>query len=155
MKAKHLIKNRTAGVVALVFAAMLAGCAAGIDEVAYQGPVGVTGTPIKAFANLKPGSEEDFILNIGRRTYFKAGSSALDGTAKATLDKQAVWLNQYPRWKIKLQGHADDPGGNGKVSTQRAETVMNYLVSKGVSADRMWAKGYARKRQVRNCADVS
>ena len=137
--------------------AMLAGCAS-VDEVAYEGlaaATGPTGTPIAAFANMKAGSEEDFIMNVGRRTYFKAGSAALDGTAKATLDKQAVWLNQHSHWKIKLQGHADDPGNNGKLSSQRADAVMNYLISRGVAPERMWSKGYGKKRLVQDCPDIS
>ena len=141
------------GIAALLATGLLAGCAS-VDEVGFQGPSAATGTPISAFANLKPGSEEDFIMNAGRRTYFRSGSAALDSTAKATLDKQAAWLNQNPKWKIKLQGHADDPGNNGRISSQRAETVMKYLSSRGVDPLRMWAKGYGKKRLVRDCAEI-
>ena len=157
MKAGFDLKGRAAGLAIALLGLMLAGCAS-VDEVAYQGlqkVSGPTGTPIPAFANLKPGSEEDFIMNAGRRVYFKAGSTALDGTAKATLDKQAIWLNQHPHWKIKLQGHADDPSSNGRLSSQRAEAVMKYLASRGVAQERMWSKGYAKKRPVQDCADIT
>ena len=75
------------------------------------------------------------MLNVGRRTYFKAGSAVLDGTAKVTLDKQANWLNRNTDWKIKVQGFADDPGSdttNVELSRKRAAAVRDYLVSKGV-----------------------
>ncbi|TIU91833.1 MAG: OmpA family protein, partial [Mesorhizobium sp.] len=48
----------------------------------------ITNTEVAGFQNVQPGSEEDFILNVGRRTYFTQGSAALDSVAKATLDTQ-------------------------------------------------------------------
>lgn len=156
MSARRFLKTPVLGVVAIMAAGFLAGCAS-VDEVGNSGVrvSGKTGTPISAFANLKPGSEEDFIMNVGRRTYFKANSAVLDSTAKATLDKQAQWLAQYPNWKIKLQGHADDPSSNGRLSSQRADAVMAYLASRGVSSERMWSKGYGRKRLVQDCPDIT
>ncbi|MEM1046992.1 MAG: OmpA family protein [Pseudomonadota bacterium] len=152
---EHATRRTKTGLIAAGLAlAFLGGCAS-VDEVAGPAFSGPTGTPIPAFANMKEGSEEDFIMNAGRRTYFRSGSAELDGTAKRTLDKQAAWLNQHPKWFIKLQGHADDPGNNGKLSTQRAENVMNYLVAKGVDPSRMWAKGYAKKRLVRDCPQLT
>ena len=68
-----------------------------------------------------PGSEEDFILNVGRRIYFTAGSAALDSVAKATLDSQTAWLSKYPKWLVKLQGFADDPGGERQAGGAVAE----------------------------------
>ena len=75
-------------------------------------------------------------------------------------DKQAAWMLQYPQWKVKIQGFADDPGSekqNLALSSKRAEAVMNYLVSKGVPRDRLYAKGYGRDRErlVLNCTDIS
>ena len=145
---------------ALLFAtALLAGCntmdAGGFGSATAK--TGVTNDPAPGFKTVKPGSEEDFILNVGRRTYFDASSSTLSATAKRTLDKQAAWLERHPNWYLKLQGHADDPGGsfgNRKVSQERADAVMAYLVSRGVDPDRMWAKGYARERMVRDCPEL-
>ncbi len=117
-----------------------------------------TNATADGFVNIRPGSEEDFILNVGRRTFFAEGSAVIDDTAKATLDKQAEWLDKNKSWKIKLQGFADDPGddtANVSLSAQRAEAVMSYLVSKGVSADRMWSKGYGKERIIRDCADIT
>ena len=68
------------------------------------------------------------------------------------------WLNQYPQWKIKLQGFADDPGtptAQKSLSQRRAESVRNYLASHGIAPDRMLAKGYGRERLVADCADIS
>ncbi|TIQ75493.1 OmpA family protein, partial [Mesorhizobium sp.] len=103
-----------------------------------------------------PGSEEDFILNVGRRTYFTQGSAALDSVAKATLDTQIAWLAKHPRWLLKLQGFADDPGASETaLSQQRADAVMDYLAAGGIDRNRMWAKGYGKDRLVRDCPDTA
>lgn len=118
--------------------------------------IGNTNDPAAGFANAGPGSEEDFILNVGRRIFFTAGSAELDSVARTTLDNQAAWLNQNPRWLAKLQGFADDPGGDAaqvSLSQKRADAAMRYLLSKGVAADRLWAKGYGKDREVRSCED--
>ena len=76
----------------------------------------------------------------------------------ATLDSQAAWLNQNPRWLLKLQGFADDSGSAGSMealSQKRADAAMAYLASKGVDPNRMWAKGYGKEREVRDCAERS
>lgn len=117
-----------------------------------------TNQPAPGFENVKAGSEEDFILNVGRRIFFAADSAALDSTASATLDGQAAWLAANPQWLVKLQGFADDSGGDAAqvaLSQKRADAAMAYLASKGVAAGRMWAKGYGKDREVRDCAEKS
>ena len=112
----------------------------------------VTNAEIAGFQNVQPGSEEDFILNVGRRTYFTKGSAVLDSVAKTTLDTQIAWLSKYPRWLLKLQGFADDPGASETaLSQKRADAVMNYLAAGGIDRNRMWAKGYGKDRLVRDC----
>jgi peptidoglycan-associated lipoprotein len=116
----------------------------------------VTNAEVAGFQSVQPGSDEDFILNVGRRTYFAQGSAALDSVAKATLDAQIAWLTKHPRWLVKLQGFADDPGSSETVlSQQRADAVMNYLAAGGIDRNRMWAKGYGKDRLVRDCPDTA
>ena len=107
---------------------------------------------------MQAGSEEDFILNVGRRTFFTAGSAALDSVAKTTLDGQIAWLSKYPQWLVKLQGFADDSGGDSAqvaLSQKRADAVMAYLAAGGVAQSRMWAKGYGKERLVRECTETA
>ncbi|AXS39053.1 OmpA family protein [Breoghania sp. L-A4] len=140
--------------VALVVLFLIAGCAS-VDSIAVIPDV--TNAPAQGFEKVASGSEQDFILHVGRRTYFTEKSAELDDTAKRTLDAQARWLQGHPRWFVKLQGHADDPGNedaNREISQRRAEAVMSYLISQGVPQSRLWAKGYGRERLVRNCADI-
>jgi peptidoglycan-associated lipoprotein len=116
----------------------------------------VTNAPAAGFQNVQPGSEEDFILNVGRRTYFTESSAALDETAKVTLDNQIAFLKKYPQWYVKIQGFADDPGGEAKMvalSKQRADAVMNYLAAGGIAQGRMFNKGYGKERVVRECTE--
>jgi len=125
------------------------------DSLASQAG-GATDDPAAGFANAAPGSEEDFILSAGRRIYFTEGSAALDETAKATVNNQIAFMQKYPRWFAKLQGFADDPGGNAKMvqlSQQRADAVMNYMIAGGIAPGRLWAKGYGKERVVRACTE--
>lgn len=141
--------------VAIAFTLSLAGCLS--VPPADPPPADVTGAPVGGGIRQQAGSEEDFIVNVGRRVYFKEGSAALDATAMVTLDKQAAWLVAYPSWKAKIQGFSDDPGtgiDNVALSLSRAEAVLNYLVSKGVDPARLRAKGYGTERLVRDCADI-
>ena len=115
-----------------------------------------TGTSTGAI-NVVPGSEQDFMVNVGRRTFFTQGSAALDDTARVTLDKQAQWLNLYPNWKVKLQGSADDPGSpqaQTSLSQKRADAVKNYLASRGIGPERMLAKGYGREKIGDDCPEI-
>ncbi len=138
---------------ALALTALVGGC----NTAEIASTPDVTNAPAPGFEKVVAGSEQDFIVNVGRRTYFAQGSAELDDTAKRTLDAQAAWLQRYPSWFMKLQGHADDPGSleaNRALSQRRADVVMAYLVSRGVDARRLWAKGYAKERLVRDCADI-
>jgi peptidoglycan-associated lipoprotein len=117
----------------------------------------VTNAPVSGGINVTPGSEEDFMVSVGRRTFFKQASADLDDVARATLDKQAQWLNQYPQWKVKIQGSADDPGtpaAQKALSQKRADVVRNYLASAGVAPGRMLAKGYGREKIGEDCPEI-
>jgi outer membrane protein OmpA-like peptidoglycan-associated protein len=131
---------------------------ASVEEPAAVAMTGQTNDPAPGFENVKAGSEEDFILNVGRRIYFTQDSATLDSVAMTTLDNQAAWLNSNQTWLLKLQGFADDSGSASQMqalSQKRADAVMAYLASKGVGASRMWAKGYGKDREVRDCTEKS
>lgn len=117
-----------------------------------------TDAPVGAGVNVRPGDNEDFIVNVGRRVFFTEGSSVLTPIARETLDNQAQWLQRYPHWRAKIQGFADDPGSddaNLALGKQRADAVLNYLTARGVAPGRLRAKTYGRStdRLVRACTD--
>ena len=105
-----------------------------------------------------PGSQQDFVVNVGDRVFFETDSSELTDQARATLDKQAQWLNNYNRYAFTIEGHADERGTreyNIALGARRAETVRQYLVSRGVSAQRMRTISYGKERPVAVCNDIS
>jgi peptidoglycan-associated lipoprotein len=105
-----------------------------------------------------PGSQQDFIVNVGDRVFFESDSSDLTPQARDTLDKQAQWLNQYSRYAFTIEGHADERGTreyNIALGARRAETVRQYLVSRGIGAQRMRTISYGKERPVALCNDIS
>jgi peptidoglycan-associated lipoprotein len=105
-----------------------------------------------------PGSQQDFIVNVGDRVFFESDSSELTPQARDTLDKQAQWLNQYSRYAFTIEGHADERGTreyNIALGARRAQTVQAYLASRGVMAQRMHTISYGKERPVAVCNDIS
>jgi peptidoglycan-associated lipoprotein len=105
-----------------------------------------------------PGSQQDFIVNVGDRVFFETDSTELTSTGQGTLDKQASWLQQYPRYSITIEGHADERGTreyNFALGARRAETTKNYLIAKGIPASRLRTISYGKERPVAVCNDIS
>ena len=105
-----------------------------------------------------PGSQQDFIVNVGDRVFFESDSSELTPQGRDTLDKQAQWLNQYSRYAFTIEGHADERGTreyNIALGARRAQTVQAYLASRGVMAQRMHTISYGKERPVAVCNDIS
>jgi peptidoglycan-associated lipoprotein len=154
-KSKVVLKYTALAACAIVTVACASSAAR--QNASLSSDASLVSTAPEGGANVQAGSEEEFIVNVGRRTFFSEGSAALDETAKVTLDKQALWLNEHPQWKVKLQGFADDPGTPSEqkaLSQKRADAVRDYLAARGVSTARMKAKGYGRDRLVGDCADI-
>jgi peptidoglycan-associated lipoprotein len=144
--------------LALALAFMLSGCASDVAPPAPRSSA--NDAPVGAGVNIPPGSNEDFIVNVGRRVFFAENSAALDETAKTTLDNQANWLSTYTAYRIKVEGFADEKGNaqfNMQLGQKRAEAVAAYLASKGIPAGRIKAKsfGNAPNRKVKACDDIS
>ena len=105
-----------------------------------------------------PGSQQDFIVNVGDRVFFETDSSELTPQARDTLDKQAQWLTQYNRYAFTIEGHADERGTreyNIALGARRAQTAREYLISRGVMAQRMHTISYGKERPVAVCNDIS
>ena len=105
-----------------------------------------------------PGSVEDF-RSTGRDTvYFSSDSTDLNPESMATLDDQARWLGRYGQHTIVVEGHADERGTreyNLALGARRAQSVRNYLVSKGIPAARIRTISYGKERPVAVCDDIS
>src|SRR5271156_2388632 len=105
----------------IVAALAIAGCAKNAaDQTAMAGGAAA------------PGSQQDFVVNVGDRVFFDTDSSELSQQARATLDKQAQWLGQYNLYAFIIEGHADERGTreyNIALGARRSQTVREYLGS--------------------------
>jgi peptidoglycan-associated lipoprotein len=140
----------------LKFAAILAGALA-ISACAKNAEEG--GTQANAAGMATPGSQQDFVVNVGDRVFFETDSTELTPQARATLDKQAQWLTTYSQYgQFTVEGHADERGTreyNIALGARRAQTTRDYLASRGVQASRMRTISYGKERPVAVCNDIS
>ena len=105
-----------------------------------------------------PGSQQDFVVNVGDRVFFESDSSELTPQSIGTLEKQAQWLQTYSQYSFTVEGHADERGTreyNIALGARRAQTVRDYLVSRGIQAQRMRTISYGKERPVAVCNDIS
>lgn len=86
-----------------------------------------------------------------RNVFFESGRWEIQSGSEYELGKVVELLNQNPQLRIELGGHTDNvgrPEANQKLSSQRAKAVYDYLVAKGIEADRMTYKGYGETQPV-------
>jgi outer membrane protein OmpA-like peptidoglycan-associated protein len=89
-----------------------------------------------------PEAKKELVLD---KIFFETNSATLKPESSETLDKVAESLKNFPDVNIQVAGHTDNTGSaayNMKLSDKRAKAVMDYLVSKGVPASQLTAKGY-------------
>ena len=98
-----------------------------------------------------PGSQQDFVVNVGDRVYFDTDQSSLRSDAKGVLDSQASWLVRYPQVKVRIEGNADERGTreyNFALGARRAEAVSSYLISHGVVPTRITTISYGKENPI-------
>jgi peptidoglycan-associated lipoprotein len=142
----QLRKFRGAGLVAVMMAGLaLSACASKPNDPLASG--------IAA-----PGSQQDFVVNVGDRVFFESDSSELTPQSRETLDKQAQWLSQYASYSFTIEGHADERGTreyNIALGARRAQATRDYLASRGIQPNRMRTVSYGKERPVAVCNDIS
>jgi peptidoglycan-associated lipoprotein len=105
-----------------------------------------------------PGSQQDFVVNVGDRVFFESDQTDLSPQAVVTLDKQIQWLQTYPRYQFTIEGHADERGTreyNIALGARRAQSVKTYMSSHGIDPSRMRTISYGKERPVAVCNDIS
>ena len=98
---------------------------------------------LQAFIVNKP-----IVLNNILYDYNKA---ELRPESKTELDKLLKLLNDNPKMKIELASHTDSVGSdayNNNLSQMRAQSCVDYITSRGVTTDRIFAKGYGKTKPV-------
>jgi peptidoglycan-associated lipoprotein len=105
-----------------------------------------------------PGSQQDFVVNVGDRVFFESDQTDLTPQAVATLEKQVQWLQTYNRYSFTIEGHADERGTreyNIALGARRAQAVRSFFISRGIPAQRMRTISYGKERPVAVCNDIS
>ena len=78
-----------------------------------------------------PGSQQDFVVNVGDRVFFESDSSELTQRSVATLEKQAQWLSTYNRYAFTIEGHAErDDDGGCEFQTAHKGSLIHFRSSK-------------------------
>ncbi len=94
--------------------------------------------------------EEGFMLDLAQRfadtvpttVNFEFNKAVLDGSAQEILRQQANWIRQFPEVRFRVYGHTDLVGTNAynrRLGQRRANAVVAYLVSQGISRSRLEA----------------
>ncbi len=88
---------------------------------------------------------------IARSIFFKFNSHELAYESKAKLDEIADIMKRFPNAKFLIAGHTDSKGSaeyNKKLSQERADSVVKYLVSKGIPASNLSSIGYGEEQPI-------
>lgn len=105
-----------------------------------------------------PTSPAYFNQTIGDRVLFLVDQSTLTPEGIATLNGQAGWLTTNSDYLAIIEGHADEQGTreyNLALGARRANAVREYLISQGISSERLRTVSYGKERPVAVCSDES
>lgn len=112
---------------------------------------------VKALANPKESKDTTLqfaLANISAPTlidniFYDFDKATLRDSSKTALDKLVSILNENPNVTIELSAHCDYKGSaeyNKRLSQQRAESVVNYLIAHGIAQDRLTPVGYGKEK---------
>ncbi len=150
--------TKNPAVIALVTTLAIAGCRTQQQIPNTAADLGLGAGAGSGMGTATPGSQQEFTVSIGDRILFDTDSSVIRSDAQATLMRQAQWLNQYPSYSITVEGHADERGTreyNLALGARRAAAARDFLVARGVAANRIRTISYGKERPVAVCDDIS
>ena len=85
------------------------------------------------------------------RVFFATNKSSLTSASRETLRKQATYLRKNKKLNVTIEGHADERGTreyNLALGERRANAAKDYLITYGISADRISVISYGKERPV-------
>jgi len=91
---------------------------------------------------------ESILLN---NIFFETGSTNLKEESFTDIDRVVDLMNSFPNLKIEIGGHTDSSGKdsfNMELSKARAKSVVEYIISRGISRDRVEFKGYGETKPI-------
>jgi peptidoglycan-associated lipoprotein len=113
------------------------------------GSVGVNSSSLGGPGGAGMGGSGMLAPGVPDRVLFATDRSQLATDARATLDRQAGWLQQTPRIAVQIAGNADERGTeeyNLALGQRRSNAARDYLVSKGVQGSRITTISYGKDR---------
>jgi peptidoglycan-associated lipoprotein len=116
----------------------------------YSGPPNSAPTSSVSESPL-PGSERDFVVNVGDRAYFDFDRATIRADAAQVLAAQAQWLERYPAVRVRIEGNCDERGTreyNFALGARRADAVREFLIEHGVEGGRIATISYGKERPV-------
>ncbi len=96
-------------------------------------------------------SVEYLASGVADRVFFATNEMVLTTAARETLRKQAAWLRKNSKITVVLEGHADERGTreyNLALGERRANSAKDYLMTYGISSDRVSVLSYGKERPV-------
>lgn len=90
------------------------------------------------------------------KLYYDFNEYYIRSDASIELDKVVALLRKYPSMELELSSHTDSRGSdsyNERLSSNRAKAAVEYIISKGISKNRVVAKGYGETQLVNQCAN--
>ncbi|MDQ6527941.1 OmpA family protein [Flavobacterium sp. LHD-85] len=111
-------------------------------------------SPVK-IGSIRVGADIAKLLNLPMN-FFDLGKATIKKTSEPQLMKVVNLLNEYPTMKLDIRSHTDSRSSsesNQILSEKRAQSTKNWLIQKGISEDRLTAKGYGETQLVNKCAD--
>lgn len=106
---------------------------------------------VKIDAKGCPVNKKEDLEKLKQGIEFQSGSAKLTKSSYKTLDDIIKLLKKIPSANLEVQGHTDNTGSaekNKKLSQERAQTVVDYFVSKGIASERVRAVGFGPDKPI-------
>lgn len=147
------MRLKLSGLVVAAF--VLAACSSTGDDAGSSGSSGQSassgsgGQVAAAPVGPKPGSQMDLEVNVGDRVFYAFDKSSLSAESRTAIERWAAWLKTYQGNKVIIEGHADERGTreyNLALGERRADSARDYLVSLGISPNRVKIVSFGKER---------
>lgn len=99
--------------------------------------------------------KEGMVIEL-KNIYYDYNKSNIRSDATVDLEALINLMNTYPKMQIELGSHTDSRGSdsyNAQLSTKRAASARQYLISKGISSNRVSSKGYGETNHINHCSN--
>jgi peptidoglycan-associated lipoprotein len=124
------------------------GCIKEPKNIVEDGDGAVTAPPAAQAEKPSPAPVAQMAANFNR-VFFEYDSTTLSAEGKASLEANAGIMQEFPDIKLEIQGHADERGTteyNLALGQKRADSVVQYMLAKGVASSRVKSVSYGEER---------